>query len=110
MEENKTAEELSPLPKPYKTRREAGIPIVKTLLHPALKQLVDVMNIYKGCYVGTHDNVCFLYINDKPAFKIDSQYLNDLKIILADDVREYSDITEYRLSPERYRQILIYYL
>lgn len=103
---------LSPLPKPHKTGTHAGILIVKQLLRPSVKELIDLMNRTDRCYVGVtvDDNVGWLFIDDQPVIKVAALALPDILTVLADDVKEYHDIAEYRLLPERYKQILTYYI
>jgi len=99
-----------PLPPPYKTFSEFGMSFVKVLLDPAIKSLIDKMRLFKGCYVGvSNQGLTHLYIDNQPSFVISSKYLSDIKILLADDVKEYHDITEYRLSESRFQEIMIYY-
>lgn len=104
--------ELSPLPKPYKTGKMAGISIVKQLLKPCVKEFIDMMHKTKRCYVGitVGDKTGWFFVDDQPIIKVDPMALPDIIIILLDDVREYHDLTEYRLLPERYKQILTYYI
>jgi hypothetical protein len=103
-------QQYQPLPKPYKTGIVCGIPYVKQLLRPGLKELIDLMAKFKGCYIGDTDTGAWLYIDGNPTIRVNNDFLDDLKLILARDVKTYHDIVEYRLSPERYKEILIYYL
>jgi len=95
--------------KPYKTGKFHGIPIVKELLNPSVKWIIDLMIRCKGCYVGISAKGSHLYIDNHPSLTIDPNHIEDLKTVL-DDVREYADLTEYRLTPERYKEILTYYI
>ena len=105
----KIEKEYFPLPKPYKTGTELGMPIVKVLLRPEIKELVDKMRLFKGSYIGVAENEASFFINDNPVFNINRFYVEDIKTVFADDVKEYDYITEYRLSEDRFKQIMIYY-
>lgn len=99
----------SPLPKPYKTGIKHGVPIVKQLLHPAVKEIVDIMHQNKGCYICVEPGNARLLIDDNPQFKIAPEHLDDIGIVL-NDQRHYESLSEYRLTEERYKEILAYYI
>lgn len=100
---------LSPLPKPYSTGWYFGFPIIKKLLHPGVKDLVDTLHKFKGSYIGITENEAYLYIDNKPAIKVSQTYIEDIILVLADDVKHYNDMSEYRLIEDRWKQIVSSY-
>jgi hypothetical protein len=94
---------------PYSTGTMVGVTYVKKLLHPKVKQLFDVMSKTKNCYIGISENTAQLFIDDQPIIKIETEFIEQVKLMLNDDVKEYNEMTEYRLSIQRKRDILIYY-
>ena len=82
---------------------------MKVLLNPAVKLVIDKMRLFKGSYIGISQNGAHLFIDNTPVLKIKVDYIDDLKTVLADSVKEYHDLTEYRLTDRRFNQIMIYY-
>lgn len=97
---------MKDLPKPYSVGTYYGMPIVKNLLHPGVKDFIDQLS--KGGYVGVTCEGAYYFIDGNPVIKIHPDYIKDIEQC-CDDERNYQEISEYRITPERMKQILSWY-
>lgn len=86
-----------------------GIHYIKTLLHPGLKQIIDIMIVNRKSYIGISGTTGKLFIDNQPVVSIKETFVEDIKTLLADDARDYEEMIEYRLTEQRKKEILTYY-
>jgi len=82
-----------------------GIPVILKLLHPAIKNFIETLKNNKGSYLGINELGARLYIDGNPIIDVKSEYVDAIKEC-CDDVKEYQDINEYRVSLTKAQQLL----